>query len=605
MAFTHTINQVARDEGLLDTAKDCFRFVTTFFEPIDVSATHIYHSALELSPLSSIVRRLYYHQRHPPFPRVVAGTLVSWPDDIGIRSTGRRSCGPSVWSPCGRLVATSYQGVVEIRDPLTSELLSTLLPTHSIHALAYSPDGRTLAALSDISLLIWDIQTGGAAREVECGAASEAPLVWSLDGRAIGTILRKSGVVQVYDVDLGAMRSLGTLRSSGEPYLWAHGKTFRIMATGWDFPTCVIGIIEVGSVLTEIESFRVGFLGRYELIESFSPATYRISVSRGQLCIFDIRNSECLLESDGRFDPHTFSSDGSLFAGSTYSSVQIWRYNFGHYTPWRSLSRQYASLDFSLQFSPACSSMMGIFPESLQVWRLDGPPIVAHHDHDKPLGALSDGGNYVATGNCGRTTVAITNLLSQAPPQSIDTDIKVWGLALTGNILLVMGYELKTITAWRLTEDGVVEVPPGGRSAGRGGSIWTIKVPWGTTVSIEGRTAVMRSDWYVIHSYDTVTGEELRPAQAPPDSSRNRYSIYDLVGGQHNLGRLKEHNVHSNEGWPVPLTPSEERWVKDPEGRYRLWIPGAWRLVPHNAGWLHNSTTMWLNSQNRWVIVKF
>jgi len=608
MTFTHTINQTARDEGLLDTAKDCFRFVTTFFEPIDVSATHIYHSALELSPLSSIVRRLYYHQRHPPFPRVVAGTLGSWPDDINVRSTAESYYGPSVWSPCGRLVATSYQGQggVEIRDALTSELFSTLLSTNPIRALAYSPDGRALAALSGISLVIWDIQTGGAARKVDCGGTGNAPLVWLLDGRAIGTICTITGVMQVYNIGLGTMQSLGTLWSSGEPCLWAHDKTFRIMTTEWDGQTRTIDIFEVGSVLTKIESFHVGLLGRYDLIETFSPATYRISVKfRGQLYILDIRNSECLLKTGGVFNSQTFSSDGNLFAGFMQSSVWIWRYNSGSYTLWRTLSGQTIYSPDSLQFSPACSPIMGLSSRSLQVWRLDGPPIVAHSKLGVPLGALSDRGNYVATGNRGSTTVTITNLLSPAPPQSINTDIKVSGLALTGNILLVMGYELKMITAWRLTEEGVVEAPPGGRSAGRGGSIWTIQVPLVAEVSIEGRMAVMRSHGNVIYSYDTVTGEQLWPAQAPPDLSLKQYSIYNLAHGLHNLRWLREHNVHPNEGWPVPFTAFEERWVKDPEGRHRLWIHAAWRLPPRSAGWLHNSTTLWLDSQYKLFIVMF
>ena len=56
------MNQVSRNEELLNTARDCFHFVTKFFEPISVSAAYIYHSALELSPLSSIIRRLYYHR---------------------------------------------------------------------------------------------------------------------------------------------------------------------------------------------------------------------------------------------------------------------------------------------------------------------------------------------------------------------------------------------------------------------------------------------------------------------------------------------------------------------------------------------------------------
>ncbi|KAF9644482.1 hypothetical protein BDM02DRAFT_3150283, partial [Thelephora ganbajun] len=43
----------------VELANDCFRFVTGFFEVIEESAPHIYHSALPLSPQTSIVRKLY------------------------------------------------------------------------------------------------------------------------------------------------------------------------------------------------------------------------------------------------------------------------------------------------------------------------------------------------------------------------------------------------------------------------------------------------------------------------------------------------------------------------------------------------------------------
>ncbi|KAF9649447.1 hypothetical protein BDM02DRAFT_3268766 [Thelephora ganbajun] len=49
------LQEVSRNEELLDTVGDYSHFVRMFFEPISVSATHIYHSALELSPLLSIV----------------------------------------------------------------------------------------------------------------------------------------------------------------------------------------------------------------------------------------------------------------------------------------------------------------------------------------------------------------------------------------------------------------------------------------------------------------------------------------------------------------------------------------------------------------------
>ena len=78
------MDQVAKSEQLLDIAKDCFQFATNFFEVIKVSATHIYHSALELSPMSSVIRKLYYHRRVTCLLRVVIGTPESWAQTISI-----------------------------------------------------------------------------------------------------------------------------------------------------------------------------------------------------------------------------------------------------------------------------------------------------------------------------------------------------------------------------------------------------------------------------------------------------------------------------------------------------------------------------------------
>ena len=121
------MNQGPGNEELLDTARDYFHFVTKFFEPINVSATHIYHSALELSPLSSIIRRLYYQRRHTSSPRVIAGNQDSW--DQQLVASCRYNYSLCAWSPCGRFIAVGDQDSVEIRDSLSFELLSTLMPT--------------------------------------------------------------------------------------------------------------------------------------------------------------------------------------------------------------------------------------------------------------------------------------------------------------------------------------------------------------------------------------------------------------------------------------------------------------------------------------------
>ena len=208
------LNQVTRNMGLLDTARDCFRFVTEFFEPINVSATHIYHSALELSPLSSIVQRLYHYRRHTPFPRVVAGTPSAWNGSTHLSGV---DCSSYTWSPCGRFVATGTGKTVEIRDPLSSELLSTLTKSDA-HLITYSLDGCSLACLSNAILIIWDIQTGGVAKEIGC-RGNNVSLVWSSDGGTIGTILQDwdtdtNYTVRVYNVASGI--SLSPAHSSQE-----------------------------------------------------------------------------------------------------------------------------------------------------------------------------------------------------------------------------------------------------------------------------------------------------------------------------------------------------------------------------------------------------
>ena len=625
LTLTHALNQVSRDEELLDIVRDCFCFVTTFFEPISVSAIHIYHSALELSPLSSIVRRLYHHRRHTPFPRVVTGIEGSWDQGSMIRHDSVDIYGPFTWSPCGQVFAAGYQGAVGVRDPLTSELLSTLRPTEPvnqpIHALAYSPDGRSIAALLATSLIIWDIQTGGVAKEVEYGDSylqRGALLVWSLDGRAIAictTVLGRSNPLKyplrVYDIDTGATQSCGLVRSYHVLQLWAHNGSFRIMTTmRQDELTLTLDISEVGSVLTKIESFRVG-VG----FETFSPATYRFADAEDfQLRIFDIRNLDCLLWQEGHFNScsHCFSSDGSLFAVISGSDLQIWKYGSGHYTAWGTFPTQH---DYpSLWFSPDLSSIAGLFPDLLRVWRLDRPA-VAHPDRSTPrsLATLSQCGTYLVTGHRGDSTVAITNLPSQTPSQFIDTGIEfIAELALTGNVLLVTGE--REIVAWRLTEEGVVDGPPGGRRAGPSDSIWTFTRTDGfgvgsLIVSLGDPTVVIQQPIVgtsIIHAYHAGTGEVLKPTP-PPSHSDRRYFLQDLMHGLHHLHRrnLETPNTHSENDWPVSRKNLKEGWVKDPEGGHRLWIPPAWRLLPLEASLHCNITTLWLTYETGTVIVKF
>ena len=230
------MDQVAKDNQLLDIAQDFFHFVTKFFEPINVSATHIYHSALELCPTSSIVRKLYYDRCHGStrFPRVAIGNLDPWDETI---SPSRGDCYEScTWSPCGRFIAAQMEEVIEIRNQLTFQLSSLLrLPENASllqSPLAYSPDGQSLACTSFEGIIIWDIQTGGVVQSIDCpGNVHE--LVWSLDGGTIAITLayskRVSSVI-TYDAGSGAQLFEETVEKEQILTLWAHEKSFRFLS---------------------------------------------------------------------------------------------------------------------------------------------------------------------------------------------------------------------------------------------------------------------------------------------------------------------------------------------------------------------------------------
>ena len=599
---------------------------------------------------------------------MVAGTPDAW--DECIHLNGEAYYHSYTWSPCGRFVAARARETVEIRDPLSSELLSTLTQPNADIAdqLAYSPDGRSLASLSGTSLMIWDIQTGGVAKEIECGDTENVSLTWSLDGGAVCAILQDQPnthtalrfydqdtdtdyVVRVYHIASGTRLSSGTLRSRGKPHLWAHNTSFRVITVERGDQAFTIEAFEIGSVLTKVESFHVQSWGQHQLIMahgafetsavgfddqamtsrtlmvgtvhtkdksshiepwgvydrigSFSPTTYRISISNGirnQLRILDVRESGCLLKVFGEgknfgSNSHCFSSDGRLFAVASLSGVHIWRYHTGCYTPWREFPPWigFTFSPFPPQFSPTSSSILGRHGGTLQVWRFDGPPIIVHPDNRKPFAVISYCGTYIAAGHEENSTITITNLLSPTPSQYIDTGMNIYMVALAGSVLLVWGYhELDhELVAWRLTEKGVVCGVSAERRAGRGDSIWTVPT-CGPELSIGDQTVITEGEETVIHVYDTGTGEVLDPAQASPHPRGRQYYFKQMEHCRHypNYRNLDEQPIPSEGEWPVTHAAVEEGWVKDLEGKHRLWIPVEWRVDLRDASWLHNTTLL-------------
>ena len=628
------------DHQLLETAKDYFIFATTFFKLIGVSATHIYHSALELSPLSSAVRKFYYYQRPHSLPRVVIGTRDSWHPSSPASAMSSNYLS-STWSPCGRFVAAITKAAVEIRDPLTLELVSTLQPTKVATpfrpGIAYSPDGRSVVGCTNTAIVIWDTQTGGVVKEIEHEfTGDEVELVWSLDGKIIGSISQQvleTLTVHTYDVASGTTLSPGTLQSRGKPYLWAYGESFRIATTTvWDRKGWKINTFEVGSTLTKVESFPFQLDSPFH---AFSPTTYRISASvagdrnRGpELLVLDVRNSEVLLRETGSYGRTAFSPDGSVFAAFSDDRLRIWRCDSGRYTRWKDLKQSSAKL----QFSPTSSSILGHVGALLYVLRLDRVPAALPTEsiitaRNGPRDASPLHGTYIATTHRGGTAITIINLQSPnpSPSQFIDTDFEILEILLTGNVLLVKGSEM--VVAWLLTEEGVVDGVSGNRRASRNDSLWDMKhwdrqsqeenpSFWGRLLqrehgtwirdehqefSVVDEVATVRLG-HAVRSYHTGTGRILKPDEVPRHLTHTSYRFGNPHRDECDLYHRDLRNRHNPPkcGWSV----SQEGWVKDPEGKRRLFLAADRKFSEDDVDWLHNTTTLRLKSSSALVVIK-
>jgi len=544
----------------------------------------------------------------------VVGTLDSW-DPTTISISGKKPYhydGPCTWSPCGRFVAAQARGGVEIRNQLTLEPTAILKHTETIcyftDQLAYSPDGRSIACTFNTAITIWDIQTGGVVERITCNTECIS-LAWSPDGQTLCAIEAGNDgpfVVHTYDVSSGTTLSSSSFWSEDNPHLWMHDGSFRVMATVRD--GCYIravNIFKVGSPLTKIQSFVLPYLRG--TLGSFSPTTYRISISDGhRLRILDIRNSKLLLNTTAESGSHCFSSDGSLFAASQRGRVCVWKYNSGCYTLLREFLCQ--GLFNPLQFSPTLSSILGCSSDGLQVWRLHEPS-AAPRGRGQWLAGLSRSGARVATACDQENTITIVDVLAQTPPQFIDVGAEIEGLAITGNVLLVKSP--REVVAWLLTEEGLVDGVIDGRRVDRSDSIWTLSRSWASyEFQVEDRVGVIKLGWGgPLHVYHTETGEALHRNQTPRHSpSLGRWHrLTEVHCGQDYLyyHNLSQRDIPPEDSWKLSPATLGEGWVKDPEGKRRLWMPHEWRTDWHSVDWLHDVTIQFSLIGGKPVLIKF
>ena len=607
----------------LDLVRDYSRFVISFFEVISVSAPHIYHSALLLSPQTSITRRLYKQYAHP-FARVVRGLPESW-EPISASANLVNFEGYTAWSPCSKFIAIAKRGSTEILDAVTLNRLKTFKPPHDSFnsGLSFTPDGRSLTQFGYAGLINWDVQTGGPLSAIK-SESSWFPqyifsLTYSVDGKMIAVAYedllqaRKDGdgdddddddddsddyywenpgpiLIAIFDL-FGT--HIHTCRVPKEPLIsliWAHGQCFRFATTKSSFIT----IWEVPSTspheLAEVESLPIPDKFIEDCNMLFFPPLSRLALTFKQtIQIWDAKSPKFLLKPeaspglhfDPAYRPHrswcSFSLSGHLFACIADAGVYVWKDSPSGYI-------LHQKFPFILTFNPTTGprlspdgeSIITPFPSVIHLWptrnQILPPSNVPAGDDVEGDSVLAFSPNELFAAFARGSVVKILDLRSGDLLSATDMDMKISCLWMTQNTVVVVAGG--KIVSWRMP----------GENCG---------VKSGANVKDSAQTITLDRSSTLHYATPTSVSPDLRRiavSEHHPSPLMDRLEIYDVFTGR-SLG-----------GIDISTRPMVHKftldgcWIRDIEGHSAA---KAWEIVEDSQSDAINLVPMTLGGTMR------
>ena len=182
-----------------EKADDSEHLILECFDLVHNSLSHLYHSALPLSP-SSWVRECYKAEVAGEV-RVLMGLPDQW--DPCSRTIPLRSPA-SAFAYRGDTIAVAFGSNVELLDAISGARTSALRGhTDTIWSITFSLDGALLVSISkDRTVKLWDMQTGGLVRAFSDNAYVVSAVSISPDSTtiALGIV---DGSIGLWDVRTG------------------------------------------------------------------------------------------------------------------------------------------------------------------------------------------------------------------------------------------------------------------------------------------------------------------------------------------------------------------------------------------------------------------